>query len=692
MLHHSRRDRRRATLLRARTAADGGLETEAWHAKRFEMTRIFGLRLPWRASDRAEASAVRAANEGCVLHDASYWLCVHLTGGQDAVLALLERTTDAPAALLTSRLRHGREVCCTLHCLDACPAMAIGSVRLLPCHPTATADAAMGTSASAVAASCGVWLFVHAAAASHARGALRDAATTLGGVNVARARPLLRFQLRGPTSHTILTNALCLKHHEEQTALHPPASPAPAGTVVCSGGGLGRAPPTSHQVATASSNAWQSLSSLSSPVTLPPGVMLGVTVMHPDSAPHPVPPPRRSEDVANRAFRGGAARELRELVVSWPPSLAASALFESESDGEAAAASAAVSVLLVQQPSLATDGQGSISVARQRGGRRGGRRGSGRVSENFGGGWDLLLPAGSSAGRAVWRALLMAGARAIGQSELRAIHLHADTPLFPYDAPDTLAGLKAELSEAQKRYAAHARRPPSRRPNHTALRVAQPFGCDFAGLLGVPRKEVPARSAVAEAEGAPDEEVGSSAAAMQFGVLRGQHAAAVWAASPPTRAMPSAEGGGSSPSDTQQQPSLPPLLRTLLPRMLLRVALHFPAKGCARAPASVFAPRPEDVRAFLAARDNGAKAKPWGGTTLLTRGDAALPAGLLVGFVSHGGYNRLLGHGTALTFVAAAPFCELLRGSAHVGRGEVLVLARNPWSRQFRPALAQFSC
>ena len=62
-------------MLRARAASRGGLETEAWHAKRFTMVEAFGMRLPWRARDRAEGSAVRAANEACVLHDASYWYC-----------------------------------------------------------------------------------------------------------------------------------------------------------------------------------------------------------------------------------------------------------------------------------------------------------------------------------------------------------------------------------------------------------------------------------------------------------------------------------------------------------------------------------------------------------------------------------------------------------------------------------------
>lgn len=38
------------------------------------------------------------------------------------------------------------------------------------------------------------------------------------------------------------------------------------------------------------------------------------------------------------------------------------------------------------------------------------------------------------------QALILAGARPIGQSELRAISLECGQPLFPYDFPDTYAG------------------------------------------------------------------------------------------------------------------------------------------------------------------------------------------------------------------------------------------------------------
>ena len=613
LLNKSRRDKRRAAVLRARTAASGGLETEAWHAKRFEMVRLFGLRIPWRSRDRAESSAVRAANETCVLHDASYWRCLELVGRHDKLLALLGRTTDAPAEIIGRRFVAGREMPCTLHRIDACPAAAIGPVRLLPCHRRDIDDEV-------------VWLFVHHAAANHARAALREAIAAIGSASVflANGPQLLRFQLRGPTSHETLTRAL-------QVVETPSQGPM-------DGRWLNAFRDAAAPSSCSAASAWHALSTLDSPASLPPRIVLGATIRHPDEAPHPTPPPKRDVNggpARSAAGAPAATRQLVSLVTAWPPALADSRLYEDDNAAAAGGKGNGVSVLLVQQPPASQGG--------------------------FCSGWDLLLPAGSSAGRAVWRALILAGCRAIGQSELRAICLHADMPLFPFDAPDTLAGLIAEVGEAEARRAAHARRPPKRRPNHVKLRVDHPFGGDWPALLHVPRTAVPSSDGGSEA-----------VTAMQFGLLRGEHAKA-------------ACGG-----------QMTPLLRALMPRMLLRISLRFPGKGCARPPAAVHAARQGDVerwRAGLTAPSSADKKTKsnalWGGTTLPARKPTgtAVPAGPLLGFVTNGGFNRLQGKATALAYVAAAPFAELL---AHPEQREaaLLVLVRNPSSRQFRPALA----
>ena len=219
----SRRDRRRASVLRARAEERGGLTTEAWHAKRFQMVRAFGIRLPWRAHDRSVGSAVRAANEACVLHDASYHRVVLLSGEAAAIAELLERSSDLPGGSLAQRLRRGREVACHLHQLDSYPAAALGPARLLPCHSQPCRAEGQPPDAAAR-----IWLFIHHAALSEVVAALTCAAATLGsGVGVGRGPRLARLQLRGPLSHAVLCRALALSEAQQAASAATATLPTP---------------------------------------------------------------------------------------------------------------------------------------------------------------------------------------------------------------------------------------------------------------------------------------------------------------------------------------------------------------------------------------------------------------------------------------------------------------------------------
>ena len=116
-------------------------------------------------------------------------------------------------------------------------------------------------------------------------------------------------------------------------------------------------------------------------------------------------------------------RQLRSLVCAWPAALAASPLYRGEAAsslaGASSSSSAAVEMLLIQQPACAPE---RAKAGRER--RSGATPPGDRAA--FGCGWDVLLPAGtSSAARAVWLALILGGAHAIGLAELRGIFLHA---------------------------------------------------------------------------------------------------------------------------------------------------------------------------------------------------------------------------------------------------------------------------
>jgi hypothetical protein len=259
--------------------------------------------------------------------------------------------------------------------------------------------------------------------------------------------------------------------------------------------------------------------------------------------------------------------------------------------------------------------------------------------------------------------------------------------------------MQQEAAEAQHRHEMHGRRPPARRANHRALRVAHPFAPDWRGLLrqhGAPAGAAEAAKA-AEAAGAAEasEVTGAAGASSPICVLRGERVRAALAASTAAHIAAQPEGRGRAGGSRRVHGARGPLPlplpppppgawpQDLLPRCLLRVSLEFATKGVCTSPAAIHAATAEHLAAWRAdAR--------WGGVALPAARGAADPSGALLGFVSSGGYDALAGRGVAVGFVAASLVVPLLssdwnvRGSA---AGPVLVLVRNPSSRQFRPAL-----
>ncbi len=620
-----------ASELRAGGCARGALETEAWHAKRFEMSLVCGVRLPLRARDRAPASAVRAANETCVIHDGSYLRALWLRGAARHVEAVLRATTDVTQSSLDRARRGRREARAMLHAPNRWPEAAIAPVRLLPCPPSADAPS-----------SCeGVdrwWVFVHTAALHPAMAALRAAAADLRADPAldlalevsATPLPLLRFQLRGARSHALLARALRL----DADATPPAPRTSAADSAACSDADA----------------AWRAMGALTSPASLAPRVTLSVRAVHPSRAPHPRAPATAADAVTHAGADGGGgadddaralAAALRSLLCSWPAELGASGIFEhvhrmdeGTRGGEGGRSEGGVlPLLLIQEPPASS-------------------------TSAFGSGWDVLVPAG--AGRAMWNALVLAGGRAVGQSEVALLAMHRCEENFPRGAPDTAAGAARELADATERAAAHAARPPSRRPNHSALGVAYPFGAEWPAVLGA--------CAASAAEGA---------APPPLVVLRGKLASA---AIPSTWHVPT--GRRDAPPPSQE-------LGPLLPRALFPVSLRLPTRGCARPPAAIYAPTAAALAAWRADAS-------WRGAPAV---GAHGWAGPLIGFVSAGGYDQLRGSAAALGFVGAEALLRLepeppparasARASAGVGPMPIFVLVRNSASTRLRPALCR---
>lgn len=69
------------------------LETHAWHARRMCMhPSMWGHALPWQAPGKGKGSRslLHQARSHAVLHDASYWGCLQLSGHQQEIVRVLE--------------------------------------------------------------------------------------------------------------------------------------------------------------------------------------------------------------------------------------------------------------------------------------------------------------------------------------------------------------------------------------------------------------------------------------------------------------------------------------------------------------------------------------------------------------------------------------------------------------------------
>ncbi|SPQ93966.1 unnamed protein product (mitochondrion) [Plasmodiophora brassicae] len=179
---------------------------------------------------------------------------------------------------------------------------------------------------------------------------------------------------------------------------------------------------------------WRSLSMVRSQACLPSGVCLGLEVIDP------------------RTFSTGDAES---AVVEWTSELGGSSLWDRESR-EAASRSISnqagpkrsVPVMVVQRQ------DGSCS------------------------GWDVIVP--KSWGMPFWKAMVFAGARAIGLDDRGNILFEHGLPCFPDDFPDTVAGDMLATHRETVLRGKYERTPPAKRVNYAVNRISSAFRPDWS--------------------------------------------------------------------------------------------------------------------------------------------------------------------------------------------------------------------
>ena len=315
LTNHRRKRRRPVNMLAQhahRQAQHAWLETHIWHAKRFHLVNAWGHRLARAATDKGWRALYKAGLHLCTACDVSYVSCVSVSGREERVAEMLRRMgADAGDGGVLNELYRGgqRQGELLLHHVDAHPHGLIAPVQFLwrPTRPLAPADAPRE-----------LWLWLHAAVYDEALEALRAAA---------EAAECAIDELRGELCRFELTGARC------QQVLSRVLQPLPAGDA--------------DEASAAGGNAtWRLLceAGLRSSSSLPPSVVLGVTVAHPGTLkgkqrikqPFSVTPTSSSHIAAPTSTLSStsssaptvSSAQLLDALMQWPSQACNSALWD----------------------------------------------------------------------------------------------------------------------------------------------------------------------------------------------------------------------------------------------------------------------------------------------------------------------------------------------------------------------------
>ncbi|KAK9709281.1 Ribonucleases P/MRP protein subunit pop1 [Basidiobolus ranarum] len=441
----SRRKKRRPGSImdeyKRRQANKRWLETHIWHSKRAKIVEKWGYKLAEHPNEKSIRSSYKASSYLSLIHDASYFGCIQLSGSEKGITQILNSLTDPNGPSAGGiRFSTGKRQCSTfLYKFMSYPSAAICPGTLV-WRPVAEDPEERF-----------VWMWVHPSTYDESYETVMDAIEQLKlskDVIVQDLRDeLVQFELTGPRSQALLDAVFSVSNE----------SP--------------------------SAEAWKKMSYLRSTSSLPPGIVLGLVVDDPRLK-FPQKVNSRSGDILPEADSN-----LNQLLSEWPDNVAASDIWSAEirkklisemaSEAQlnerrnnnlipgtklkAQSSDAKIPILLIQRNGL-TSSADSLS------------------SPEWSNGWNLIIPSGW--GMAFWKSFIFAGARFGGLRERYAMHFEAGLPCFPYDYPGTKAYREYSDQQKAKSEEVFNRKPPAKRPNYEKLKIEHPFEAPFHLLVG----------------------------------------------------------------------------------------------------------------------------------------------------------------------------------------------------------------
>ncbi|XP_077984492.1 ribonucleases P/MRP protein subunit POP1-like [Glandiceps talaboti] len=534
----SRRHRRKPQNLlkeyQRRSRKYAWLETHIWHAKRFHMAEKWGYKIPQHPNDKSVRAAYRAMAHHCLIQDKSYYGVIELTGPQGQLLSCLSYLTDINTGLTfasasyLSGTRHGTIM---LYKCNQYPYHAIAPVDILwkPLHQNSSEYDAIAKKNSSdhkfKSKVCRqLWIWVHPSSYEAVLQELCEACCAVPvkvkkkkhkkmkvgkdlksktsdkedvdsskeadviiqkcyinkdsdiRINALR-QDVIRFQLQGPLSHSLLLEILKSADGDGKS------------------GGEGDLNDkedlkwwethyknqSEKEVHGEQSRLWQLLGGVQRCSELPPNCVIGLTVRDPR-----VLLPLKKMKVDLPTDRSDLDPDKRmDVSQSLPNTACCSPIWDKTVRMNVSNDKMSVNDINKKRSQHVIPGS-QLYLGRQESRipvlllHNPGNQDS-RSQLGLGSGWDLIFPQGWGMG--FWIALVYAGGRAGGERESLSVAQQQGVPHFPYGYPDTQACITVNENNKQQLEAKHLRYPPDKRPNYTKLGVVAPHYCPWDKLV-----------------------------------------------------------------------------------------------------------------------------------------------------------------------------------------------------------------
>ncbi|CAB4382576.1 unnamed protein product [Rhizophagus irregularis] len=460
----NRRKRRRLGSLSAEYKRRQGnkkwLETHMWHSKRMKMTEIWGYKLAEHPNEKSIKASYRASEHLSIIHDVSYFGWIKISGDLNNIVKLFNSVTDPTLPSIGSeRYLSGKRQCSTfIYTYLKYPTHLVTPINLL-WMPIDTEDDNRHT-----------LIWIHPSAFEEVLTTLEFACEQLKLQDAISIQNLqdefLMFELTGPRSTALLQEVLDI--YDESS--------------VPSNGML-----LKPHVNDEAHRVWRSLRDLRTSTSLPPSIVLGLTVLDPRLRfPKKVPP-------RSNIIPVGSERDVQDILANWPKNVAYSDLWNDnfrnalrDSKVSAGDLDKRRSKLLVPGQKLLLQPEDSLIpiLLIQRDGINMPAQSVRKTSSpEFIGGWNIVLPAGW--GMAFWKSFIFAGAWVGGLRERHNHHFESGISCFPYDFPGTKSFENFSNGQKKKAQLEYNARPPAKRPNFKKLQVDSPFEQPFYQLVEI---------------------------------------------------------------------------------------------------------------------------------------------------------------------------------------------------------------